>query len=63
MVQSRKPATPSAQPSQTPRERIRAIVVIDVEEAAPLVSPVYAEGAQEEAVAASWLEHHRKLNS
>ena len=47
----------------TPRERIRAIVVIDVEEAAPLVSPAYAEGAQEEAVAASWLEHHRKLNS
>lgn len=47
----------------TPRERIRAVVVIDVEEAAPLVSPVYADGAQEEAVAASWLEHHRELNS
>jgi uncharacterized protein len=47
----------------TPRERIRAVVVIDVEEAAPLVSPVYAAGAQEESVAASWLEHHRKLNS
>lgn len=47
----------------TPRERIRAVVIIDVEEAAPVVSPVYAEGAQEEAVAAAWLEHHRKLNS
>lgn len=48
--------------STTPRERIRAVVVIDVEESAPLVSPVYADGAQEEAVAASWLGHHRKLN-
>jgi uncharacterized protein len=47
----------------TPRERIRAVVVIAVEEAAPLVSPVYAAGGQEATVAASWLEHHRKLNS
>jgi predicted pyridoxine 5'-phosphate oxidase superfamily flavin-nucleotide-binding protein len=47
----------------TPRDRIRGVVVIAVEEAAPLVSPVYATGAQEAAVRASWLEHYRKLNS
>jgi predicted pyridoxine 5'-phosphate oxidase superfamily flavin-nucleotide-binding protein len=47
----------------TPRDRIRAVVVIAVEEAAPLVSPVYATGAQEATVRASWLEHYRKLNS
>lgn len=47
----------------TPRERIRCVVVITVDEAAPLVSPVYATGAQEAAVVASWLEHYRNLNS
>lgn len=47
----------------TPSERIRAVVVIAVDEAAALVSPVYATGAPEAAVVASWLEHHRSLNS
>ena len=47
----------------TPRDRIRAVVVIAVDEAAPLVSPVYATGAQEATVVASWLEHYRNLNS
>lgn len=47
----------------TPRNRIRAVVVVTVDEAAPLVSPVYATGAQEAEVAAFWLEHHRELNS
>lgn len=47
----------------TPRDRIRAVVIITVEEARPLVSPVYDTGAAEAAVVASWLEHHRSLNS
>jgi uncharacterized protein len=47
----------------TQRDSIRAVVVIAVEDAAPLVSPVYATGADEAAVAAKWLEHHRTLNS
>ena len=47
----------------TPRERIRAVVVIAIDEAVPLVSPVYATGTPEATVVGSWLEHYRKLNS
>lgn len=47
----------------TQRDRIRAVVVITVDEARPLVSPVYETGAAEAAVVASWLEHYRNLNS
>lgn len=47
----------------TPRGKIRAVVVVTIDEAAPLMSPVYSTGAQEAAVVASWLEHHRNLNS
>ena len=47
----------------TPREAIRAVVVITVHEAMPLVSPVYATGAAEATVVASWLEHYRNLYS
>ena len=35
-------------------ERIRSIVVVRVEHAAPLVSPAYDSGASEEEVAAAW---------
>lgn len=47
----------------TPRERIRAIVIIEVDEARPLVSPVYDTGASEAAVGTSWLEYYCRLNS
>jgi predicted pyridoxine 5'-phosphate oxidase superfamily flavin-nucleotide-binding protein len=47
----------------TPRDKIRAVVFVTVDEAAPLVSPVYSSGAQEVEIAAFWLEHHRNLNS
>ena len=36
------------------RERIRTIVVVEVERAAPLVSPAYDSGASEEQVAEVW---------
>jgi uncharacterized protein len=42
-------------------ERIRTIVVIAVEAAAPLVSPAYDSGASEEAVAAKWENHAADL--
>jgi uncharacterized protein len=46
----------------TPRARIRGIVIIAVDEAAPLVSPVYETGTPDAAVVASWLEHYQNLN-
>jgi len=48
--------------STTPRERIRTIVVVEVTDAAPLVSPAYDDGTTEDAVVARWLEHHRRLH-
>jgi predicted pyridoxine 5'-phosphate oxidase superfamily flavin-nucleotide-binding protein len=48
---------------RTPRDRIRAIVVITVSDASALVSPAYTTGATEAEIAASWLEHHRNLNA
>ena len=43
------------------RERIRSIVVIEVTDAAPLVSPAYDDGASEEAVSDRWIRHHTEL--
>jgi predicted pyridoxine 5'-phosphate oxidase superfamily flavin-nucleotide-binding protein len=48
--------------STTPRERIRSVVVIDVTDAAPLVSPAYDDGTSEEAVTERWLRHHTELH-
>jgi uncharacterized glyoxalase superfamily protein PhnB len=48
--------------STTARERIRSIVVIEVTGAAPLLSPAYDVGAEEEALAARWLQHHAALH-
>lgn len=46
----------------TAPERVRSIVVIDVTEAAPIVSPVYDDRATtEDAVAERWLGHHTRL--
>jgi predicted pyridoxine 5'-phosphate oxidase superfamily flavin-nucleotide-binding protein len=38
-------------------ERVRTIVLVKIEQAAPLVSPAYDSGATEEAVAARWERH------
>ncbi len=44
------------------RERVRAAVLIEVSEAAPLISPSYDLGAsEEEEVAATWRKHHLGL--
>ena len=40
--------------SRTPRERINAIVIVTIETAAPLISPVYDAGLSEQEVAAQW---------
>jgi predicted pyridoxine 5'-phosphate oxidase superfamily flavin-nucleotide-binding protein len=46
----------------TARERIRSIVVIAVDDAAPLVSPAYDTGANEDDVIDRWLAHHTALH-
>ena len=46
----------------TKRERIHSIVVIEVTDAAPLVSPAYDDGTTEEAVAERWLQRHTDLH-
>jgi hypothetical protein len=44
------------------RDRIRSIVVIEVTDAAPLLSPAYDLGATEAELAARWLRHHTDLH-
>jgi uncharacterized protein len=44
------------------RDRARAAVLIRVETAAPLISPIYDLGASEKEVSASWLDHHLALH-
>jgi predicted pyridoxine 5'-phosphate oxidase superfamily flavin-nucleotide-binding protein len=43
------------------RERIRTIVLIRIQQAAPLVSPAYDGGASEDEVAARWETHAEEL--
>ena len=50
------------QGSTTNRERVRSIVVIDVTEAAELVSPAYDEGATEQSISQRWLGYHTELH-
>jgi predicted pyridoxine 5'-phosphate oxidase superfamily flavin-nucleotide-binding protein len=50
-----------AQGSSLGPDRVRAIVVIAVTEAAPLWSPAYDLGATEADVVARWLAHHTAL--
>jgi uncharacterized protein len=52
-----------ARGSSTARERIRAMVVIEVTAAEPLISPAYDVGATEEATVTSWLRHHVDLHA
>jgi len=41
--------------------RIRAVVLVEVESAAPLVSPVYTTGLTDDEVRALWEEYHLKF--
>jgi uncharacterized protein len=43
------------------RERVRTIVVVRVEQAAPLISPAYDSGTNEREVAQVWERHVRQL--
>ena len=44
------------------RERVRSIVVIDVTDAAELVSPAYDDGATEQSIAQRWLDYYTELH-
>jgi predicted pyridoxine 5'-phosphate oxidase superfamily flavin-nucleotide-binding protein len=46
----------------TKAERVRSIVIIEITDAAPLVSPAYDDGATEETVSQRWLRHHTGLH-
>jgi hypothetical protein len=50
------------QGSTTNRERVRSIVVIDVTEAAALVSPAYDDGATEQSISERWLSFYTELH-
>lgn len=41
--------------------RIRSVVLIEVEESAPLVSPIYTQGLTEDEIRALWEEYHSKF--
>jgi predicted pyridoxine 5'-phosphate oxidase superfamily flavin-nucleotide-binding protein len=43
------------------RERVKTIVLVTVEHAAPLTSPAYEGGASEEQIAARWEQHSAEL--
>ena len=43
-------------------DRVRSIVVIEIVDAAALVSPAYDDGASEADVTARWLAHHTELH-
>jgi predicted pyridoxine 5'-phosphate oxidase superfamily flavin-nucleotide-binding protein len=43
------------------RERVKTIVLVTVEHAAPLTSPAYEGGASEERIAAKWEQHSTEL--
>ena len=42
-------------------ERVRHVILIDVEHAAPLISPVYETGASENEVRTMWMEHWARV--
>jgi uncharacterized protein len=47
--------------STVTRERVRSIVVIEVTDAAAVVSPAYDSDVTESAIAERWLRHHAEL--
>jgi uncharacterized protein len=46
----------------TAPERARSIVVIEITDAAPVISPAYDTGATEQSVIERWLRHHTELH-
>ena len=50
------------QGSSATGERVRSIVVIDVAEAAELVSPAYDDGATEQSISQRWLGYYTELH-
>ena len=44
--------------STTARERIRSIVIVEITDAAPIVSPAYDDGTSEETIAARWRQYY-----
>jgi predicted pyridoxine 5'-phosphate oxidase superfamily flavin-nucleotide-binding protein len=50
------------QGSAANRERVRSIVVIEVTDAAALISPAYDDGATEQAISDSWLDYYTALH-
>ena len=48
--------------STTPRERVRSIVVVEVTDAAAVVSPAYDQGATEQTLVTRWLDHYVGLH-
>jgi hypothetical protein len=51
-----------AQGSSLTPERVRSIVVIEVTDAAPLVSPAYDDGTPEASIVDRWLRHYDDLH-
>lgn len=43
------------------RARIHGVVVMEVKEVRPLISPAYDEGASEDEVRAKWIERYQKM--
>jgi len=43
---------------ETDRERVNTVVIVDVEQAAPLVSPAYDDGSTEDEIARRWLNNY-----
>lgn len=52
-----------AAPRAIPAERVRAVVLIRVDNAEALISPAYDDGATEEAIVARWRDLHLTLHS
>jgi hypothetical protein len=50
------------QGSTANRERVRSIVVIEVTDAAELVSPAYDDGATEQSISQGWLGYYTELH-
>lgn len=46
----------------TRRERIKAVVLVKVESASPLISPVYDDGTPQREVVSRWMRHHADLH-
>ena len=49
--------------STTARERIRSIVIVEVIEAAPIVSPAYDDGTSEETISELWFERYADMHA